>query len=65
MRPAYGPDLRNRHNGPDLVIGIHDRHQTGILPDRLLNLFRIDHAVFMNRKQFYLKALSAQSVQRM
>ena len=63
--PAYGADLRNGHNGTDLIVGVHDRHKTRIFPNRFCNLFRIYHAVLMNIQKFCLVALFFQILQRM
>ena len=49
-------DFGNRLDRSDLIIGIHDRHQTGIRPDRFRYLFRFYDPVPSNIKQSDLKA---------
>ena len=61
--PADRSDLPDRLNGTDLIIGIHDGYQTGILPDRFLHLGRKNDSIFMNIKQGDIKALFFQLIQ--
>ena len=44
------PDLRNRMNRSNLVIGPHDRDQHGLVGDRFAHRVRIDHPEFVDRK---------------
>ncbi len=57
------PDLRDRLDGPDLIVGGHDRDQAGVLPDRRLQLPDIDDAVLMDRKKSHLESFLLQPLQ--
>ncbi len=57
-------DSGNRHHGTDLIIGIHDRHQTGIRANGIRDLLRIDHPILMYGQQFHLKPLLFQLSKR-
>ena len=61
--PAHGADLLNGQDAADLVVGVHDRHQAGILPDGVGHLPGGDHAVFVDRQQLHLEALLLQLLQ--
>ena len=63
LLPAHGADLLNGQDTADLVVGVHHRHQTGVLPDGVRHLLSGDHAVFMNRQQLHLKTLLLQLFQ--
>ena len=63
--PADLPDLPDRLNGPDLVVGVHDRHQAGIFPERGFHLFRAHDTVLMNIQEGNLKAFLFQLLQGM
>ncbi len=43
--PADGADLGHGLDGPDLVVGVHDRDQDGLVGDRLADIVRVDEAV--------------------
>ena len=63
--PADGTELADGLDGADLVVGKHDGHEGGILPDGFLQLFRIHQTVFMDVQQSDLIALFFQFVQGM
>jgi hypothetical protein len=44
------PDLRDRMNRADLVVGVHERDEHGLVGDRLAHGFRIDHPVIVDRE---------------
>ena len=56
-------DLSDRLDGPDLVVGKHDRHQTGVFADRFCHLLRRDNAVCVHIQQRDLKAALLQFVE--
>ena len=60
---AYCADLRNGHNGANLVVGIHNGNQTGILSDRICHLRRGNGAAGANVQQLNVKALLFQLFQ--
>src|SRR5579884_57009 len=47
-RPADTPDLRHRLNGANLVIGIHDGDEDGLIGDGPLYIFGIDAPIAIN-----------------
>ena len=48
--PAYFSYLSDRLKRPDLIIGIHHRDKTGVLPYRCLQLLCAYYSVGMNRQ---------------
>ena len=58
---ADGADLRNGLNGADLVVGVHDGHQSGVLTDGILYLLGGNETVLVHRQVGDLKALFFQS----
>ena len=50
-------DLGNGLNAADLVVGIHNSHQTGIFPNGCRHFLRRHNAVLMHIQQSNLKAL--------
>ena len=58
-------DLMNRLNCSDLIVGIHDRDQAGILPDRRFQFLRPHQSVLVHRQERHLIALFFQPVQGM
>ena len=60
LLPADRADLPDGLDGADLVVGEHDGHQTGVLPDGGLQLLQAHHAVLMDRQVGDLKALLLQ-----
>ena len=51
--PAFlgdAPDLADRMNRPDLVVGVHDRDQHGLVGDRVAHRVGIDHPVLVHRQ---------------
>ena len=61
--PAQGPNLPDGLDGADLVVGEHDSHQAGVLPEGLLQILQPDHTVLIDRKVRHLKALLLQLLQ--
>ena len=58
-------DLRNRQYRADLIIGIHHRYQTGIVPYRLLYLLRRNCSHGTDIQQLDLKPFFLQPFQGM
>ena len=63
LGPADRADLPDGLDGADLVVGVHDRYKTGVLPDGLLHLMGEDDAVFVYIQKGDLKALPLQLLQ--
>ena len=62
--PADRPDLPDRLDRPDLIVGIHDRDQTGIIPQCRFDFLRPDDAVPVHVQQGDVKAFLAEPFQR-
>ena len=62
---THSADLRNRHDGTDLVVGVHDGHKAGVLPDGIRHLLRRNGAGGAYIQQLHLIALVFQLFQRM
>ena len=60
---AHPADLRDGQNGADLVVGVHDGHQTGVLPDGVRHLLRRDGTGAAHVQQRDLEALFFQLLQ--
>ena len=60
---AHLADLRDGQDRADLVVGVHDGHQTGVLPDGLRHLLGGDGACGTHVQQRHLKALFFQLLQ--
>ena len=63
LLPANRADLRNGLDGADLVVGVHDGHQAGILADGLCHLLRGDQAAAVHIQQCHVIALLFQLLQ--
>ena len=50
-------DLGNRLNCADLVVGIHYRDKTGVVPESFFELVKADISVLVNIKVGHLEAL--------
>ena len=59
-RAADRADLGNGLDRADLVVGVHDRHKTGVVPNGVCDLLGQDDAVFTDGKQRDLKPLPLQ-----
>ena len=57
LLPAEGADLRDGLDGADLVVGEHDGHQGGILPDGGFQVRKPHHPVLVHVQQRHLEAL--------
>src|SRR5207253_6042236 len=44
------PDLADRMDRPDLVIGVHDRDEHRLVGDRVAHRVRVDHPVLIHRE---------------
>ena len=64
LLPAHRANFRNRQDGADLVVGVHDGDQSGVLPDGLRHLLGGDSAQRSDWEQFHLEALALQLFQR-
>ncbi len=62
--PADRADLPHGLDGADLVVGEHDGHQAGILPNGGLQLLQPHQPVLVDRQVGYLKPLLLQLFQR-
>ena len=63
LLPAQGADLRDGLHGTDLVVGEHDGHQAGVLPDGCGHILQPHHAVLMHVQQGDLIALFLQTLE--
>ena len=61
---ADGAQFGNRLNGADLVIGVHDGHESRVFADRAAQLLRPHQTVLMHVQQRDLKPLCRQFFQR-
>ena len=62
--PADRTNLLDWLNCADLIVGIHHRHETGIVTNGLCHLLRQDDAVFVHIQKCDFKALFFQLLQR-
>ena len=56
--PAHRTDLGDGQDGANLIVGIHDGHQGGVLPDGLRHLLGGNGSQLSHGKQFYLETLA-------
>ena len=50
-------NFRNRENGPNFIIGIHNTDQSGLRTNGTTNVFRRNQTILIDRQVGHLKAL--------
>ena len=55
--PAHRTDLGDGQDGTNLVVGVHNGHQGGVLPDSLRHLLGGDGSQLSHGKKLHLKTL--------
>ena len=63
--PAHRADLRDGQNGANLVISVHDAHQSRVFPDGLLHLPGGNASQCSHGEKLHLEALGLQLFQGM
>ena len=58
-------DLCDGQDGADLVVGIHDRHEAGVVADGVAHLLGGDRSGLADRQKLHLEALLFEPLQRM
>ena len=64
LSPADLTDFTDRLDRADFIVGVHDRHETGILANGCFRLRGTDYAIFMDIKKGDLKTFLLQRFQR-
>ena len=63
LSPADLTDFTDRLDRADFIVGVHDRHETGILANGCFRLRGTDYAIFMDIKKGDLKTFLLQRFQ--